>query len=190
MTEAPHLQTARLLVRPWSDDDKPAYAALNADPEVMLHFPSTLTEVQSGEMVDRMSRSWAGRGYGGWAVERLDSGELAGMVMLSSPAWEAWFTPCVEVGWRFARQQWGNGFATEAARAVVEWTFANVDLPDDEVVSFTTVENVQSRRVMEKLGFTHDPADDFDHPLLDGWAEARHVLYRMSRSRWTSSAPE
>ncbi len=109
----------------------------------MRHFPSTLTAPQSGEMVDRLARSWGERGFGGWAVERLDSGAMAGMVMLSSPTWEAWFTPCLEVGWRFSREQWGHGFATEAARAVVDWAFANLTPPDDQVVSFTTVENLQ-----------------------------------------------
>ena len=184
MTEAPHLQTARLLVRPWSDDDKPAYAALNADPEVMAHFPSTLTAEQSDEMVDRLVHLWTEHGFGGWAVERLDTGECIGMVMLTSPSWDAWFTPCVEVGWRFAKDQWGHGFAPEAAHAVVDWAFATQELPDDQLVSFTTVQNTASRRVMEKLGFTHDPDDDFDHPLLEGWVEARHVLYRMPRDRW------
>ncbi|MFT3854597.1 MAG: GNAT family N-acetyltransferase [Ilumatobacteraceae bacterium] len=107
---------------------------------------------------------------------------LAGMVTLSSPSWDAWFTPCVEVGWRFAKQHWGHGFAPEAAAAVIDWAFANLDLPGDRIVSFTTVQNIKSRRVMEKLGFTHDPADDFDHPLLEGWVESRHVLYVLPRS--------
>jgi RimJ/RimL family protein N-acetyltransferase len=188
--EAPHLPTARLLLRPWHDGDKPAYAALNADPEVMAHFPATLTTEQSDEMVDRLARFWDERGFGGWAVERLDTGDCIGTVILLSPAWDAWFTPCVEVGWRFARQHWGHGFAPEAAHAAVDWAFGHLDLPNDELVSFTTEQNVKSRRVMEKLGFTHDPADDFDHPLLEGWVEARHVLYRMSRQRWTSGAAD
>ena len=190
MPEAPSLPTPRLLVRPWQDADKPAYAALNADPEVMEHFPSTLTAGQSDEMVERLVARWGEVGFGGWAVERLDTGEVAGTVMLSSPSWDGWFTPCVEIGWRFAKQQWGHGFATEAAHAVADWAFANVDLPNDELVSFTTVQNERSRRVMEKLGFTHDPADDFDHPLLEGWVGSRHVLYRMSRERWTSGAAD
>jgi RimJ/RimL family protein N-acetyltransferase len=184
--EAPLLRTERLLLRAWTGADKVPYAAVNTDPEVMVHFPATLTAEQSDEMVDRMAASWGLRGYGSWAVERPDSGEFVGMVMLSTPAWTEWFTPCVEVGWRLAREQWGQGFAPEAARAVVGWGFEHLDLPNDEIVSFTTVQNSNSRRVMEKLGFTHDPADDFDHPLLGDWHEARHVFYRMSRSRWAN----
>ncbi|MCU1500974.1 MAG: family acetyltransferase, partial [Ilumatobacteraceae bacterium] len=181
LTRAPHLRTARLLVRPWTEADKPGYAALNADPVVMAHFPSTLTAEQSGEMVERMSAAWDLHGFGGWAIERSDDGQFVGMVMLSAPTWTAWFTPCVEVGWRLAQEQWGHGYAPEAAHAVVDWAFAALDaLPNDEIVSFTTVQNTNSRRVMEKLGFTHDPADDFDHPLLGDRHEARHVLHRMS----------
>lgn len=184
MIEAPRLTTPRLLLRPWMDHDKPAWAALNADPQVMEHFPATLTTEQSGEMVDRMIASWGDRGMGWWAVERLDTGATVGGVAITAPSWDAWFTPCLEVGWRLAKEHWGHGFAPEAARAAIDWGFAELDLPNDEIVSFTTVHNNKSRRVMEKLGFTHDPDDDFDHPLLGDWHEARHVLYRMSRMRW------
>jgi len=184
VTEAPRLSTARLLLRPWRDRDKAVWAAVNADPEVMEHFPATLTPEQSGEMVDRMIAAWRDRGMGWWAVERLDSGATVGGVAVTAPLWDACFTPCVEVGWRLASEHWGHGFAPEAARAAIDWGFAELDPPNDEIVSFTTVGNDKSRRVMEKLGFVHDPADDFDHPLLGDWHEARHVLYRMARKRW------
>ncbi|MGZ4671767.1 MAG: GNAT family N-acetyltransferase [Ilumatobacteraceae bacterium] len=171
-------------MREWRDSDRQPYAAINADPAVMRHFPSTLTPRQSGEMIDRMDAGWSDRGFGLWAVERLDTSEFIGFVGLSAPAWQAAFTPCVEVGWRLASQQWGHGFAPEAAVAALDWAFANVDLPGDEVVSFTTVANISSRRVMEKIGMIHDVAADFDHPLLPGWTERRHVLYRIDRRRF------
>lgn len=179
----PRLTTDRLLLREWREDDKAPYAALNADPVVMEHFPSTLTPEQSDEMVERMAASWRDRGYGLWAVEVRESGTFIGFVGLSSPAWEAHFTPCVEVGWRLARHAWGHGYATEAARAAIEWGFAELDLPGDQIVSFTTVTNERSRRVMQKLGMQRDPADDFDHPLLPDWTGRRHVLYRLPRPR-------
>ena len=113
---APRLTTARLLMREWSDSDRAPYAALNGDPDVMRHFPSTLTALQSDEMIDRMTAGWRDRGFGLWAVERLDTSEFIGFVGLAGPAWEAPFTPCVEVGWRLGKQHWGNGFAPEAAR--------------------------------------------------------------------------
>ena len=180
----PRLVTARLLMREWQDTDREPYAALNADLEVMRHFPSTLTARQSGEMIDRMAAGWIERGFGLWAVERADTSEFIGFVGLAAPAWEAAFTPCVEVGWRLASQQWGHGFAPEAASAALEWGFANVDLPGDEVVSFTTVANVSSQRVMEKIGMIRDVDADFDHPLLPDWAQRRHVLYRIDRLRF------
>jgi RimJ/RimL family protein N-acetyltransferase len=119
-----------------------------------------------------------------WAVERLDTSAFIGFVGLSAPAWEADFTPCVEVGWRLDKPHWGVGFAPEAATAALKWGFANVELPGDEVLSFTTVANVNSQRVMEKIGMIRDPDADFDHPLLPDWAERRHVLYRINRHQF------
>ncbi|HZX53751.1 MAG TPA: GNAT family N-acetyltransferase [Ilumatobacteraceae bacterium] len=181
----PRLQTARLLMREWRDSDRAPYAELNADPDVMRHFPSTLTSQQSDEMIERMIAHWDNRGFGLWAVERTDTSAFIGFVGLMMPVWQAPFTPCVEVGWRLAQQHWGNGFAPEAATAALEWGFANVELPADEIVSFTTEGNVSSRRVMEKIGMERDPHDDFDHPMLPDWAERRHVLYRIDRRQFT-----
>jgi RimJ/RimL family protein N-acetyltransferase len=185
----PRLITQRLLMREWRDDDRPAYADLNADTVVMEHFPGTLTASQSWEMVDRMRDAWETRGFGLWAVDVADTKQFIGFVGLASPTWDAPFTPCVEVGWRLARHAWGHGYAPEAAAAAIAWGFENLDLPRDQVVSFTTVGNTKSRRVMEKLGMLHDPADDFDHPLLPDWAGRRHVLYRLSR-RDHDTAPD
>ena len=180
----PRLVTERLLLREWRDDDKAPYAALNGDPLVMEHFPSTLTPAQSDEMVERMAASWAERGYGLWAVEVRATGAFIGFVGLSSPSWHTSFTPCVEVGWRLARSAWGHGYAPDGARAAMTWGFAELDLPGDEIVSFTTTANTRSRRVMEKLGMHHDPAEDFDHPMLPDWAGRRHVLYRLRRDEF------
>lgn len=180
----PSVSTARLVMREWRDSDRRPYADMNADPEVMRHFPSMLTAQQSDEMVERIIAGWERNGFGLWAVERRDSNEFIGFVGLVSPLWQAAFTPCVEVGWRLARQHWGHGFAPEAATAALEWGFTNVDLPRNDILSFTTVQNTKSRRVMEKIGMTHAPELDFDHPLLPDWHERRHVVYRIDRQQF------
>jgi RimJ/RimL family protein N-acetyltransferase len=179
----PHVETARLLMREWRDGDRAPYAALNGDPEVMRHFPSMLTPKQSDEMIDRMMATWRDRGFGLWAVERLDTAEFIGFVGLSVPSWQADFTPCIEVGWRVARQHWGNGFAPEAALAALQWGFANADPPDDQIVSFATEGNLKSQRVMHKIGMIRDADGDFDHPLLPDWVDRRHVLFRIDRGQ-------
>jgi len=184
MTTVPHITTARLLLREWRNSDRAPYAALNGDPDVMQHFPSRLTPEQSDEMVDRIMAGWRTHGFGLWAVERLDTTEFIGFVGLLSPIWEASFTPCVEIGWRLAKQHWGHGFAPEAATAVLDWAFANVDLPGDRVLSFTTVGNVNSQRVMSKIGLVRDMDGDFDHPLLPDWKDRRHVLYGIDREQY------
>jgi len=172
------LRTARLLLRSWRDDDLEPFAALNADPDVMRWFPSTMTREQSDALVERQRALHEERGWGLWAVESPEG--FAGFVGLNEPRFEAHFTPAVEVGWRLARHAWGKGYATEAARAAVAFGFDELGL--DEIVSFTTVGNERSRRVMERLGMTRDPADDFDHPLLPpGHPLERHVLYRLRR---------
>jgi RimJ/RimL family protein N-acetyltransferase len=175
--------TPRLVLREWRDADRAPYAALNGDPEVMRHFPSMLTPQQSDEMVDRIVLTWRDRGFGLWAVERLDTHQFIGFVGLSVPTWQAEFTPCVEVGWRLAKQHWGNGFAPEAASASLEWGFAHADPPQDQIVSFATETNVKSQRVMQKIGMHRDVDGDFDHPLLPDWVDRRHVLYRIDRDQ-------
>jgi ribosomal-protein-alanine N-acetyltransferase len=175
------LQTPRLLLRRWRDADRPAFAALNADAAVVEHLPAALSRAESDALVDRIEASFEQRGYGYFAVEVRSSGVLAGFVGLSPATFPAPFTPAVEVGWRLARGCWGNGYATEAGRAAIVDGFERLDLA--EVVSFTAEGNERSRRVMQRLGMTRDPAEDFDHPALpSGHRLRRHVLYRLSRA--------
>jgi RimJ/RimL family protein N-acetyltransferase len=180
----PVLTTERLVLREWRQTDKVPYAVLNGDPEVMRHFPFVLTAQQSDEMVDRMAVKWETDGCGLWAVERRDSGQFIGFTGLVVPNWQAAFTPCVEVGWRLMRQHWGNGFAPEAALAALAFGFDHLELPGDEIVSFTTMQNVNSQRVMQKIGMSIDPSREFDHPMTPGWAQQRHVLYCIDRPTW------
>ena len=176
------LRTPRLILRRWRPSDRAPFAALNADPVVMQHFPSTLSRTESDALADRIDAQTAARGFGLWALEVPGVVPFAGFVGLSVPAFDAPFTPCVEIGWRLAAAHWGRGYATEAARAVVAHAWDPLGL--DELVSFTTAGHVRSRAVMERLGMRRDPADDFDHPrLAPDHPLRRHVLYRLARPR-------
>jgi RimJ/RimL family protein N-acetyltransferase len=155
---------------------------LNADPRVVEFLPGPLSREQSDAVVDRIEAHFDRHGFGQWAVEIPGVTRLAGFIGLSIPRFEAPFTPCIEVGWRLAAEYWKRGYATEGARAALDFGF-NV-LQVEEIVSFTVPANVRSRRVMEKIGMTHSPSDDFDHPLLpEGHPLRRHVLYRLSRPK-------
>jgi RimJ/RimL family protein N-acetyltransferase len=177
MTE---LRTDRLLLRRWKDADRTPFAALSADPEVMEQFPAVLTREQSDALVDEIERAFDERGWGLWALESRESGTFLGFTGLK--LWTVQsrlpFAPAVEVGWRLTRSAWGHGYASEAARAAVAYGFTTLDL--HEIVSMTAVTNERSRRVMERIGMTRDPAEDFDHPRVErGHRLQRHVLYRI-----------
>jgi RimJ/RimL family protein N-acetyltransferase len=183
MTE---LTTDRLLLRQWRDSDREPFAALNADPAVMEHFPALQTREQSDALIDRQLPAIEERGWGLWALEVRETGEFIGFTGLSVPSFEAHFLPAVEIGWRLAKGAWGNGYATEAARASLAHGFGPAGL--DAVVSFTTTTNLPSQRVMQRIGMTHDEAGDFDHPRLEaGHRLQRHVLYRIDRAQWGAS---
>ena len=181
MTAAFEIRTPRLLIRSWRDDDFEAFAAMNADPRVMELYPSVLSREESEVRFARGRTRMAERGYGFWPVGVVGGAPFIGMVGLADPDFPARFQPAVEIGWRLAAEHWGRGYATEAARGVLAYGFGRLAL--SEIVSFTTVSNVRSRRVMEKLGMRRSPADDFLHPLIaDGHPLRPHVLYRLART--------
>ena len=174
------LVTPRLWLREWRDSDLAPFAALNADPEVMRYFPESLDRAASDALVGRIREHFDRHGFGPWALEIPGVAECAGFVGLMVPAFDAHFTPCTEIGWRLERAVWGRGYATEAARAALAYAFDVLEV--DEVVAMTVPANRPSRAVMERLGMTRDPADDFDHPRVpEGHALQRHVLYRVRR---------
>lgn len=183
----PEVRTERLTLRGWRPDDREPFAALNADPAVVEFLPRALARRESDDLVDRIEAGWAEYGYGLWAVGVPGVAPFVGFVGLSRAVFEASFTPAVEVGWRLAADAWGHGYATEAGRAALRLGFEDHGLT--EIVSFTAVANRRSRRVMERLGLRHDPADDFEHPSLpDGSPLRRHVLYRLDARTWSAGA--
>jgi RimJ/RimL family protein N-acetyltransferase len=155
----PRIETGRLLLREWREEDLPFFTAMNRDANVTEFLPGMLSVEQSADMVERLRSAFAERGFGLWAVQIKATGQFAGFTGLSVPRFEAAFTPCVEVGWRLAFEHWGKGYATEAAQSAVRFGFEELGL--EEIVSFTTTANTRSIRVMEKLGMVRNPKDDF-----------------------------
>jgi RimJ/RimL family protein N-acetyltransferase len=180
MNSAPELRTDRLYLRRWCATDREPFAALNADLRVMEYFPAVLPREESDALAERIDSHFEQYGFGLWAIEIADVTPFAGFIGLSVPRFESHFTPCVEIGWRVAAEYWSCGYATEGARVVLAFGFEQLRLT--EIVSFTAPSNLRSRRVMERLGMTCNPADDFDYPgLPEGHPLRRHVLYRIGR---------
>lgn len=182
------LTSPRLWLRRWRESDRDAFAALNADPEVMAFFPSVLTRSASDASIDAWLQQFQTQGWSNWAVEVQATGQFIGFVGLTVPRRVLPFSPCVEIGWRLARSAWGNGFATEAAREALKFGFEVLRLP--EVVSFATLGNARSRAVMERIGL-RNTRQDFEHPgLPEGHPLRPHCLYRISRANWSGTATE
>lgn len=178
------LQTDRLLLRRYCAADVEPFAALNADPVVMECFPAPLTRAHTEALVERLETHFDAHGFGFWALEDKSSGALLGFTGIQHTPFVAEFTPCVEIGWRLQRAAWGRGYASEAARAALQYAFAILQL--DRVVSFTAVQNLRSRAVMERLGLRY--LRDFDHPLLPpGDRLQRHVLYEILRDDFAAT---
>ena len=176
-------RTARLLLRPWRAQDLPAYRALNADPDVMAHFPDVLSMAESDAMAQRCQSLIDARGAGVWAVQRLDTGEFIGHVGLHTPTADLPFSPCVEIAWRLASEHWQRGFATEAAQEALRIGFDELQLP--EIVAFTAMTNLASQAVMKRLGMARDTQGDFHHPALPhGHRLQRHGLWRLREGEW------
>lgn len=172
------IRTARLLMRRWRDDDRAPFAAMNADPVVMEHFPAPLTRADSDAFVDRIEAAFDEHGYGLWAVEDEDG--FLGFTGLAWQRFESPVTPALEVGWRLARRAWGRGYASEAGTAALAHGLTEVE----SVISLTSVTNERSQRVMQRIGMRLDR--DFDHPSIEeGHRLRRHVAYRADRQTWS-----
>jgi RimJ/RimL family protein N-acetyltransferase len=175
------LTTDRLILRRWQDSDCQPFAAMNADPQVMQFLGKPLTRDESDRLIDRIEAGFVQSGFGLCAVELRRDHSFLGFIGVSVPNFQAAFTPCVEIGWRLGAHTWGQGLATEGARAMAAYAFNTLKL--ESIVSFTAVQNTRSRRVMEKLGMTFDPSESFDHPNLPEG-------HPLRRTYSTGSAPE
>lgn len=176
------LKTKRLILRTWEDRDLDPMTEINQDPLVCEFLPEIGNITVTKNLIQRFMSHYERYGFTSYAMELKSSGELIGFAGLLIVSFEAHFTPAVEIGWRLASGHWGNGYATEAAKAIVDFAFTTLKL--EEIVSFTVEKNIRSRRVMEKIGMHHNPHDDFDHQKLPKSSPlCRHVLYRLSGGR-------
>jgi len=182
MIDITELQTERLLLRQWCEEDLPRFAELNADPEVMEFYPDLLSRQESNAAVEKFKSLISKNGWGFWAVESIHDQSFIGLVGLHKPVYELPFSPCIEIGWRLARTCWGKGYATEAGRACLDFAFDRLDL--SEVFAFTSVPNMKSRAVMERLNMANIQAN-FDHPIIPHNSPFReHVVYKINKQQW------
>ncbi|MFE9900708.1 GNAT family N-acetyltransferase [Streptomyces achromogenes] len=176
------LHTDRLLLRRWRDSDLEPWATMNADPEVREHLGDLLSRDRSDASVAQYQADFDRRGYGWWAVEVRGTGEFIGFAGLD-PVDDGMPFTGVEIGWRLARSAWGQGYATEAARAVLAYGFDTLGLP--EILAVTTSTNHRSQAVMRRIGMIRDPADDFDDPSAPDGPLRPNVLFRIARGART-----
>ena len=180
------LKTKRLILRPWNQEDFEPFAQLNADSRMMEYFPALLTKAESNERAKTNKKKIEDDGWGKWAVSIQGSTEFIGMIglfKLEKKTFQVPFCPAVAVVWNIAVQHWGKGYATEGAKAAIEYAFQTLEF--EEIVAFTVPQNARSRRVMEKIGMRYDPKDDFHHPNIPAENRfSRQVLYRISKIEW------
>jgi RimJ/RimL family protein N-acetyltransferase len=173
------IETTRLRLREWNDDDVEAWARMNADSRVMEYFVSTVPLERSREQAALLRQDLQRNGYGWFVLERKDREGFAGVMALDDVRYDVPFEPRFEIGWRLPVESWGHGYATEAAAALLDFAFVSLGRP--AVISMTAAVNTRSRRVMERIGMTRDPAEDFNHPRVPpGHRLHRHLLYRKS----------
>ena len=185
MTEIVELETRRLFLREWKKGDLKKFSELNLDPEVMEYLPEISSKEESNELADRIISRLSENGWGFWAIEIKRDHSFIGFVVLNEPKYELPVKPCVEIGWRLAREYWGNGYATEAGKAALEFAFNNLDV--NEVYSFTSIANKRSQAVMERLHLV-DTHSNFDHPSIPFDSQYReHVLYKIDKESWMAS---
>jgi ribosomal-protein-alanine N-acetyltransferase len=170
------VETDRLILRRWKESDRNKFAKMNSDPIVMEYFVKTLTFGESDSLVERIKNRIETKGYGLWAAELKEGHQFMGFLGLNYTDFESDFTPCIEIAWRLAKEYWGNGYATEGAKATLHYGFSVLGIP--EIFSFTSILNLKSENVMKKIGM--EKVKEFNHPKIDPNNRlCSHVLYRI-----------
>lgn len=180
------LETKRLVLRNWRTEDREPFFNIMSDPEVMKYFLTTYDRLQSNAVIEKMRALIIHQGWGVWAIERKNDNALLGMLGLYKGDSDFPFSPFVEVLWRLRKDCWGQGYATEGAKAVLDFAFNTLKL--NEVVAFTSIHNKRSENVMRRLGMSNANANFF-HPRVDPkhWL-SEHVLYKVTREEWLSQS--
>ncbi len=182
MTMPTEIQTDRLLLRQWRSTDLPAFRAMSACDEVMKYFPNKLSATESDALADRLSKLISSRGWGLWAVEERSSKKFIGFTGLHQAPEALPFSPALEIGWRLSKESWGKGFATEAAKAALDFAFKKLE--SQEIVSFTSLNNLASQRVMQRIGLENTESN-FLHPNIPADSPLKeHVLYKITSKQW------
>jgi RimJ/RimL family protein N-acetyltransferase len=172
-----YISTTNLILRSWQESDTEPFIQLNNDPQVMEFFPSILQPTETLQQIERFQQHFKNFGYGFFAVERKDNHEFIGFTGFSHPKFDCFFTPCVEIGWRYSKENWGQGFATEAAKACIDYGFKYLNLKD--IYAFTALQNIRSALLMQRIGMHF--ITKFNHPLLqENNPLSTHLLYRIS----------
>ena len=179
------LQTERLILRQWRDSDFLPFSQISADKDVMEFYPNPLSQEESYKMATRIQSLIAERGWGFWALELPNQEDFIGFVGLHKPKETLPFSPCVEIGWRLAKEYWGRGYATEAAKESIKYAFNEINL--EEVVSFTTLANARSQNIMQKIGMSNT-GNNFMHPDIEcNHPRCEHVLFKITKSEWVQN---
>jgi len=188
MPETIEIQTDRLIIRQWNKNDYSVFAKMNADQDVMKFYPDILTLKQSDDMAQKIEDEIALKGWGFWAIELKEKNSFIGFAGLHEPGYKLPMSPCIEIGWRLAKQYWGNGYATEAGEAALDTAFVKLELT--EIYSFASISNYKSQAVMERLNMTNTHKN-FDHPMIPINNPLReHVLYKVDKQQWFDSGIE
>ncbi|MFT2109991.1 GNAT family N-acetyltransferase [Marinomonas sp. 2405UD68-3] len=173
------LESERLILRQWQESDLEPFAALTSDPLVMQYFPAVLTRAESDALVKKLQNHITQHGWGFWAVELKATSECIGLVGMIHQNGDIPNAPFVEIGWRLSANHWRKGYTLEAARASLDFAFQTLGL--NAVYAFTTLDNLPSIGVMEKLGMVNQQ-QDFNHPSLPvDHPMSRHCLYKIER---------
>lgn len=179
MNKKYEFKSKRLRFRRWIEEDRKSFSILNADEAVMEFFPELLTKEESDLFVDKIEDHFNKYGYGLWAVELIENSRFIGYIGFFNAEFESEFTPCIEIGWRLSKEYWNKGYATEGAKACLNYGFNLLHF--ESVHSFTAKINTKSINVMEKIGL--EKQSEFDHTKVDKNSNLKlHVLYKIDKT--------